>query len=368
LYKGVVLLLLCIPQTLFSSNYLYNDFTDTSYTYKVETTLDVKSDNLPLDFFDTDWKDYNKRRKNNYAFGLVNFEAMRKYNDFVIGVFLQKNADAYMNDILIETLYESDKNFFAILSNKNLYKNLDAGPILGRVNSFESSGLFFQKQFLLKDNHHFLLKLKLHLAKELDDVSVKGTSTEDSFKGKLDYYYSNSNKISNAKNLSDTPQGYGYSLDMAYIYKKDKIYAYFGVYNILSYIFWKNISYMHYDFDSQTIYVGEDGYNHYKPFGVGYYKYNLNYTQQIPTYAKGSLNYEFMNNLAFGDTVSIYEGMHYNEVYTTLKLLSVRYRLTYIPENYNLVFGVYHKHFLFEISRGFEKSNRMLQFRCAFTY
>lgn len=362
----MALLLLCA--SLFAQDYLYKDFRDTNATYKLNAALDVKSDNLPLDFFDTDWKDYNKRRKDNSAFGVADISITRKMNNFTFGFFRQKTSKIYLNNALIEVLHNSQNDFANILLDKNLYKEIGNAPLRGKVNDFDSFGFMLEKTFHPFSHHYFNTKVKLHYATDFNYIKVHGSSTSSDFHGTLDYYYRDENKISHAKNHSSNSYGYGYSVDLEYIYAREKFYFYFGVYNVASYIFWKNVSLMHYYFDSNTIYVGNDGYKHYKPFGVGHYSYNIDFTQQIPTYANGSLNYEITKKIALGDNISIYERMHYNEIYTNIKIASLRYKLGYVAENYNLVFAVYHNNFKIEISRGFDTSNRILQFKCEFLY
>jgi hypothetical protein len=366
--RVVFLTLLFTSQILFAQNYYFHDFRDANSSYKLNAVLDVKSDNLPLDFFESDWKDYDKRKKDNSAFGVASIEVSAILNNFTFGVFRQKTSNIYMNNGLIETIYESDKSFSNILGNSDIYKNLEDGPIRGKANDFDSFGVFFEKKIKLKKYHYLMAKLKLHYATGLNNIHIKGHTTDSNYKATVDYYYSDKNLLSNAKNQSSDTRGYGYTLDVSYIYQQDKIYFFLGAYNLASYIYWKNISLMHYDLDSETIYVGEDGYNHYKPFGVGYYKYNIGYKQKVPSYLKSSINYDFMSHLAFGDNISIYDKMHYNELYTNLKVGPARYKLGYVVENYNLIFGFYYKKLLFEMSRGFELSNKILQFKCEISY
>ena len=360
--------LLFTTSTLFSQSYYAHDFRDYNTTYKFNTILDIKSDNLPIDFFDTNWKDYDKRKKDNSAFGVASTSLSMKLDYFTLGLFGQKISDIYMNNGLVETLYESDKSFANILQNSSIYENLDDGPIKGKANDFDSVGIFLEKKIHFAKYYYVMAKLKLHYAKNLNYININGEATNKNFVATIDYYYSGTNYISNAKNVSNEAWGYGYSLDLSYIYHRDKIYFFVGAYNLESFIYWKNVAFMHYDLDSKTIYKGSDGYNHYKPFGVGYYQYNVTYKQRISSYFKTSVNYDFMSHLAFGDNISIYDRMSYNEIYTNLKIASSRYKLGYIVENSNLIFGFYYRKFLFEISRGFERSNKILQFKCEISY
>ena len=360
------LLFLSIP--LFSQSYFYKDFRDANISYKLNAVLDVKSDNLPLDFFDTHWKDYNKRRENNSAFGVASITATQNMQYFSFGFFRQKTSKIYLNSALIEVMHNSENDFANILLYHQLYKDIGTAPLKGDVNDFDSFGVFVEKKFHPLLHHYFDVKLKLHYATDFNYIKIKGDSTSDAFHGTLDYYYKNENRISHAKNQSSNSYGYGYSVDLSYIYNRDKFYFYFGIYNIGSYIFWRNVSLMHYYFDSNTICVGADGYKHYKPFGVGHYSYNINFTQQIPIHADSSVNYEITKNIAVGDNISLYEKMHYNELYANVKIASFRYKLGYVAENYNLIFALYHKNFKFEISRGFNTSNKILQFKCEFLY
>jgi len=83
--------LLFTTSTLFSQSYYAHDFRDYNTTYKFNTILDIKSDNLPIDFFDTNWKDYDKRKKDNSAFGVASTSLSMKLDYFTLGLFGQKN-------------------------------------------------------------------------------------------------------------------------------------------------------------------------------------------------------------------------------------------------------------------------------------
>jgi hypothetical protein len=157
----------------------------------------------------------------------------------------------------------------------------------------------------------------------------------------------------------------GYGMDIEYIYRKNKLYFYGGIFNIGSFIKWKNITYMHYDFNSQMIYMGEDGYNHYRPFASGYYKYNIDFKQKIPMYYKTTIDYKLDDIYNIGLNTDFYSNNSYNELYFTTLLLSSKIKVGYIYENRNIICGINYYNFQFELSNKFG-SNHQTVFKGAY--
>lgn len=273
-----------------------------------------------------------------------------------------------MNDGFIELWHEAQKDFLQLLASKDIYKTLEEKPVTGEANSYDAYGMFVQKVFKVYSHHYLSVKLKLNYANELQYIKADGYTDSEKFVGKFDYVYSHENLISRGDTQSDSPSGIGYGLDIEYIYNKDKLYVYLGGFNLGSYIYWKNVTLMHYDFNSEVIYEGDDGYNHYRPFGRGYYEYNASFTQKLPSYYRASLNYEVFDNLAIGNNLKVYEKMYAYEPYINAKIYSGRYKLGYEVQSDTILFGTYFKNIHIELSNKFGLSNNILNASCRISF
>lgn len=330
--------------------------------------LDAHSDRLPFDIFDQEWKKIPDHQKSNNAFGQVYSDIYVDYSGLKVGVFGEKLAQINMNDGFIELWHEAQKDFLQLLASKDVYKTLEEKPVTGEGNSYEAYGLFVQKVFEVYSHHYFSTKLKFNYAKELQYIKVDGYTDAEKFSGKFDYIYSNKNHITKGENRSDTPLGIGYGLDIEYIYNREKLYLYLGAFNLGSYIYWNNVTLMHYDFDSEVIYKGDDGYNHYRPFGKGYYENNISFTQELPAYYRASLNYELFTYLALGNNLRVYENIYANEPYINVKIYRGDYKLGYEIESSTLLFGVTFEHFQLEVANQFGLSGNVLKASCKISF
>lgn len=323
--------------------------------------MDAQSNKLPFNIFDQEWKKIPPHKRSNDAFGQVYTDAYVDYNGLKFGVFGEKMVQIHINEGFFQTWFYAQKDFLQLLFNKDIYKTIPQNPIDGKATSYNSYGVYVQKVFQPKESHFLSLKLKIHYVDQLHDIKANGYTNDTKFVGNFDYYYSEKNLISKGNTQGNTPQGIGYGIDLEYLYHKDKWYFYLGGYNLGSYIYWKNVTLMHYDFDSDIIYKDTDGYNHYKPFGQGYYKYNLSFKQKLPQYYKTSLNYELNSNLSLGSNVKIYENLYVTEPYINAGFSFLRYKLGYQIQDNTLLFALYHRYFILEISNKFGPSNDALQ-------
>ncbi len=363
-----VILLLLFSSELFSLNYYSYDFRDVNASINFNLELDAQSDKLPFNIFDQEWKSVPDHKKSNNAFGQAYSDLYVDYEGLKVGVFGEKIAQLNLNDGMIELLFEAQKDFVQLLVSKDIYQTLESKPIIGEVNSYNAYGIFVQKVFKVYSHHYISLKLKFNYANELHDVKVDGYTSSDKFYGKLDYIYSRENLISNRTNESNSPSGMGYGLDIEYIFNQNKLYFYLGGFNLGSYIYWKDVILMHYDFDSEVIYKGDDGYNHYRTFGQGYYEYNVSFTQKLSSYYKASVNYELFDNFSIGNNLKIYEDLYAYEPYINTKIYSGRYKLGYEVKSNTLLFGAYFKYIHIEVSNKFGVSNNILNASCKISF
>lgn len=324
-------------------------------------SIDAQSNKLPFNIFDQEWQEIPPHERSNDAFGQVYSDFYVDYDGFKIGVFGEKVAQIHINEGFFQTWFYAQKDFVSLLFNKDIYKTIPQNPIDGQATSFSSYGLYLQKVFQPAKSHFLSLKVKIHNADNLHDIKADGYTNDTKFVGSFDYYYSQDNLISKEETKSSTPKGIGYGIDIEYLYHQDKWYFYLGGYNLGSYIYWKNVTLMHYDFNSQTIYKGEDGFNHARPFGQGYYKYNLSFKQKLPEYYKSSINYEMKDSLSIGTNIKLYENLYTTEPYINAKLYFLRYKLGYQIQDKTLLFGLYYKYFNLEVSNKFGPSNDALQ-------
>ncbi|MEA1983634.1 MAG: hypothetical protein U9N39_08810 [Campylobacterota bacterium] len=342
------------------SHYSY-DFRDINATVNFTINLDAKSNKLPFNIFDQEWKEVPVAQKSNRAFGQVYTDVYVDYEGLKIGVFGEKIAEVEINDGFIDLWYSAQKDFLQLLVSKDIYKTIEPNSIKGEANYCNPYGLYLQKVFALNSSNFLSVKLKLNYADEMQYIKVNGYTNSEKFSGSLDYVYAQENYISNTNNKRQGPMAIGYGVDIEYIYNRDKLYVYLGAYNLASSMYWSNVTHMHYDFDSEVIYKGDDGYNHYKPFGVGNYKYNQSFRQKLPVYYKASLNYEFYDSFALGNNFKLYNQMYSNEPHVNFKIYNGRYKLGYQIEDNIFLFGTYFRNVNFEVANKFGLEDNVLQ-------
>ncbi len=281
-------------------------------------------------------------------------------DDINIGIFRQKSIDISMNSGFIQTLYYSSNDFSTLLNSNNIGNDLTSQTIDANLNYADIQGIFFEKKFDLNSKHSIKTKIKLYQAKNIQYLNVKG-SNNNRFVMSFDYYYSQNNIISKNNNHNDNYSGLGYGVDLEYAYRDDNFYFCLNALNINTYIDWNSITKMHYDFDSQTIYMGDDGFNHIKAFGIGYYEYDIDYKQKIPIRYKAILEYKIDNSISVGDKLDVNNSI-YNELYIKKNYnSSFDVKFGYIYELKNMILGISYKNLAVEISNGFNSSNRIIK-------
>ncbi len=324
-------------------NFLSNDFRVDTNSTNFSLFLDAKSDKLTFDVFERDWEYIPSNEKNNAAHGNIYFDIYKDYDGLRLGLFSQQQADVEINNGFLQTWYYAGQDFESLLLSDNLNEKIDNLPVSGSGNHYDSYGLYIQKVLDLSDNHYLSLKLKLYISDELHNIDINGETNSSRFTAGLDYYYNKKNLITKDELSSPSSYGIGYGIDVEYIYNLDELYVYLGGFNLGSKIYYKNVTKMHFDFDSKRIYVGEDGYNHYKPFGVGYYEKDMSFVQSLKAYYKTAINYEVYDNLFLGYDLDIYSSMTFNGFNIGTQIYESKYKLSYAVENKILAFGAYFK-------------------------
>jgi hypothetical protein len=114
---------------------------------------------------------------------------------------------------------------------------------------------------------------------------------------------------------------------------------------------------MEYKLDSNTKYIGKDGFYHYKPFGVGKYYKNIDFYQKLPLFTKYGLTYK-STIWEFGDNGLYNSGIRYDTFFVKYKMLKVGY----IPQSNNFTYGICSKYINIEISQNLKYHSRYLKF------
>jgi hypothetical protein len=364
--KGKVFLLFLFLFTISygsSIDYFSNDFRDKNNTIYLTNQTDIKSNKLNIKVFDNKWINLPSHIKSNSIFGYMNFEAYYTFNNIKLGIMQRKSIDLKVNEGFMQTWDNIDDGFTGLLNQNSIGNSIDNINIKGSVDYIYTKGIFLQK-VMNYHNHSVSTRFNYFNGKDMQYLNINGDNNKH-FKMSLDYYYTKKNRISKNTDHQDNFNGVGYGMDIEYIYRKNKLYFYGGIFNIGSFIKWKNITYMHYDFNSQMIYMGEDGYNHYRPFASGYYKYNIDFKQKIPMYYKTTIDYKLDDIYNIGLNTDFYSNNSYNELYFTTLLLSSKIKVGYIYENRNIICGINYYNFQFELSNKFG-SNHQTVFKGAY--
>ena len=351
----LVSLFLLFSSSLNAVDFLYNDFSSDKDHFSLILSADIKTKNLSLSPLEKDSKDIyeiDSTKKAINGYGKDYYAFAYNFSHFQFGIFKAREIRVDVTSGLNGAWSSAEEDFFLFLSQKYDVEE-DSRSVDGDFSYYNSYGFFLQNYWKLTKNTSLNLRVKFHNATNMDTIKVRGTQ-EEYFVASLDHYYVKKNLLTTQKVDSPHAQGYGYSLDLEYTYHPDDFYLYIGFTNIESFIFWKNLSFMHYDFDSEVIYVGDDGYNHYKPFGQGEYKYDVSYTQRLPFYTTLSMDYRYNEQFAFGSLTQYHhKDLYFNELFTRYKN---RYKLGYIIENQVMTFGFYLSNFSLELSNLLSKS------------
>jgi hypothetical protein len=324
--------------------------------------LDLKSNTLPVNIFEKKWDTLPSNKKDNYAFGGLYFDAIYRAKHFDIGVFREENINLTINDGFIKTWFYANNSFDTLLNSSDIGQNLEKVFINGNLNYYKTNGLFIRKKYHLNQRSSLVLKAKLLSGIDMHFLNTQGKN-DDNFELSFDYFYTNKNYISKNTNHSNGYKALGYGFDLKYSYKYKNLNFDAAVLNLASYLYWKNITLMHYDFNSQTIYKGDDGYDHLRPFGQGYYKHNINYKQKLPTYYQANINY-----LGVGVNTSGYNSNLFNQLYLQNHFKKLHYKIGYTIENKGITLNAKYKNISLGISRPFSSSKSMLFLGYKFSY
>jgi len=342
-----------VAQKLFISCFLPLFLFASEIEFKAEANL--YSDQLKFDVFNDKWDSLPSKKEMNHLIDHSYFQASYSQNGYVFGMDYFSDGIVKLNRGFIETWYYGENNFFTILKKSDLGYYVTDPSLYALMNYSEYVSVFAGKRFEFKNSSfqvrfHILKGVKLHY------IKLTGSNTNDRFLADLEYYYTDENILTGDYN-NQSSDSIGTKIDISYRYKKGRWEFFAGADNILGFIKWKNIAYMYYNFDSNTKYIGDDGYYHYRPFGVGKYTYGVTYTQKLPYFINYAFSYSFSKHFKIGDEGIYSYGGYYNLFYGLYR----HFKFGYIPENGNIVLGTVWNGFKLELSNNIKEHSTLIK-------
>ena len=320
-----------------------------SYDNNFHITGDINlySDKLYFDIFDSKWETLPSNEPMNRAIDYSSISIYKNFDNYAFGYKYKSEGVLKINKGFIQTWYYADSDFNTLTKKNDVGYYISEPTIYGLLNYYQNDSLFLSK-FI----NNFKFTVNLIRAKQLQYMKVTGSNTENRFLADLSYYYTDKNLVT--KNVEDDNYygGFGSSFDIEYKKTTPKYNIYGGIYNILGFINWRSVTYLEYHFDSKTRYVGEDGYYHYKPFGVGQYKRDVFFHQKLPIFMKYGFSYK--SNIEIGDKGLFSSGARFDEFFCKYKHII----LGYIPQTKNVVYGFDVKHFKIEVSNNIKNHSK----------
>ena len=301
--------------------------------FHITTDINLYSDKLYFDVFSHKWEELPSDKSTNRAINFSNMAIYKNYQKFSIGYRYRSEGILEINKGFIETWYYASNDFNTLLKKKDIGYYINEPEVYGILEYYQLENLFFKKNL-----KNFIISINLFRPRQLQYMKVNGINSKNRFIADIDYYYTDKNILTKTMDNDNYYGGYGGSIDLEFINKNFLI----GIYNIGGFIDWKSITHLKYHFDSDTKYIGEDGYYHYRPFGVGQYYINSNFHQLLPIFIK--YHYQFQN-------IGL-NGMYANNTnYNTIYLKYGYIKIGYIPQNKNIVYGFNSSHFSIELSQ-----------------
>ena len=322
-----------------------------AYKFNIYSDINFYSDKLYFDVFSSKWKSMPSDKNINRVldFSKTGIE----YKNF--GIKLESDGIIKINRGFIETWYWAREDFNTLLKRSDIGYYITTPKIYGILNYAEYYAAYFKT-----NSQNIRIVFNFLKGKRLDYIKVNGTNNKNRFLADLVYVYTGRNFITNTCNGGDF-SGYGMGIDMSSEYRYKNFFAFLGVYNILGFIDWRGVNYMYYHFDSNTTYVGEDGYLHQKPFGVGYYKRSYSFFQKLPIFFKYNLVYN-LKKTNMGSSGIFSSGNFFNMPFLEYKIKSFFIKTGYILESKMMVFGVKRKNWMIEFSKNLKLHSKALKF------
>ena len=332
------------------------------FAYKSHFYSDINlfSDKLYFDVFSDKWNSIPSKKTINRALSFSRIGIEYK-STFTYGIKFENDGVVKINRGFIESWYYASNDFNTLLKRSDIGYYITTPEIYGILNYAEYYAFYLKKEFFGTSFYLNFLK-----GKRLDYIKVIGNNTKNRFIADLEYVYTGKNFITDNFNGGDF-SGYGLGIDIQKRFVYKNYFLFLGVYNILGFIRWRGVNYMYYHFDSDTKYIGDDGYIHYKPFGKGFYKTDYNFFQRLPLFFKYNLHFS-KNNFIFGSEGIYTQGNYFNVPYLKFKLKKLWLKAGYVLENKNFVYGISGKSFAIEVSNNLKFHSKFIKLLIDFNF
>ena len=328
-----------------------------SYNFQFEANVNAYSNKLYFDIFDNKWKQIPSKSYMNRVLDYSNINLSYKNNNNSYGIGYLNEGTLKVNKGFIETWYYAANDFNILLKKSDIGYYISEPKIYGKMNYSQFRSIFLQKFY-----QNFKIKYSILQGKVLQYMKIKGINTKKHFIADLYYNYSDRNLLMQDYLKSNDYRGLGYSIDISYSKKYPSFEYNINFYNILGAIYWKNIVFMKYHFDSNTKYKDENGYYHYRPFGVGKL-IKTNFYQKLPFYISYKLKKTFKK--FFIEDEGMYND---NNRYDSLFLGKKYFKIGYVPQIKNVVFGFENKNINIELSNNIKYHSKFLKIYLKFRY
>jgi hypothetical protein len=323
------------------------------------------SNNIPYKTFNKKRETLSPYKKNNHAFAYSKKELSYNSKNYSFGFTHKKEMDIFINDGFVETWFYANYDFSYLLNSNTIGNNITPKDIKGDGVYYDLQGLFYTQKNYYK-SFQYNIRYNFYYGNEYHNIKTRG-SNYNNFLLALDYYYTKENKITQ-NNPDNDFSIYGYGLDLEFIYKKNKHTINSTLYNLISKLYLYNISYMHYDFNSVQIYLGEDGYNHFRPFGQGYYKDNITIKQNLIPFMITSYNYQYTKRFGVGFNGFVKKDLSSIEPKVNYKFKNFLLDLGYHYKSKITTFGAQYKGFALKLSNNFDTNTYFIQASCTISF
>jgi len=328
-----------------------------SYNFSIKGDVNIYSNKLYLNVFDSKWNKIPSNKSMNRVIDYSNITLSINKKDYSYGIGYFDEGVVKVNKGFIQTWYYATQNFNTLLKKSDVGYYITESNIYALVNYSQFQALFIQNNL-----KYFNIRFSFLRGKVIQYMKINGKNTKNHFITDLNYYYSDKNLLMTNYLKSNDYKGLGYSLDITVLKKFNSYDIFLGFFNILGAIEWKDIVLMRYHFDSNTKYIGKDGYYHYRSFGEGRF-IKTNFYQKLPFYLKYKIKKKF-KKFFLEDEGMYSSGARFDTLFIGKKIFKIGYTL----QVKNIVFGLNTKHFNIELSNNIKYHSKFIRFNFKYRY
>lgn len=356
--KFFLIFLLFLDELFGSSTSLYYLFTkENQNDYNNIFTITSYSEPLTIDYFYDDyrWLDTPKEQDENYVDAFVKYQFSLKVNKTITIGIVDKTelTSSVSRDFLsaFSAIQVGNIRFDDSLQNTPLKDKNRLYNVSGKAEYYRAKGIFLQKQFMLNTKSSFVYRVTFLEGEEYIDADIAGylknnNSKSVDFEINASTHFSYKNYLTNRVSDLDAFSGVGLSHDLAYVYEGDKFVFEGGAKNLFSFMRWKSVPLYSAVATTPGIYMGNDGYNHYKN-AVNAKESVSRVLQRLPLHTYAYLQKEYKDYSAAILVNSFNEHINYE-----LILGSQYAELSYSPIYKNIELSLESKYFIFSFSQG----------------